>query len=554
MPAQPGPRSDQIQPDSSANVGDVMKIGLDGKPAFGPESFTQSDHSSTDHTGLMGVNDFDSTAHSSTDHTGIMGVGGGGPFGTGGLGNVTISSLIETSGDLNYNTLTVTSGGTLTCPAKRKLVVRSVGYIDVQTGGAIHVDGRGWSGGNGGHGATSISSASVDGLNSEALSPFICAGGGGGGAGTQPGTPSSTGAIQWGGFGGNSFNPTPDDFARSWSHVQDRNLVGGGGGSRQRIHLPANTLRSKGDFVSFEFHYSTTGGYGAFTNLDLDINGVLFNLVADSAGGSPGPDATFRIFGKIFYQNSTTARIIATGSVVSSTSDTLVKSFPNINPSNDNIITFNVIESGASGAPSNDALLFASLTASPLNLVEGGQLADGTTSASAGSNGSAMSADSISRATSNLASFGNGLTFYGAGGGGGGGQHDTMSGAGSPGGAGGSGSGSDLGDGSNGSTGASGDGGGGGGAGGGHLNIWCGGNLTVNASARISADGGDGGDAGAPSSGGGGGGGGGGFMSIFHSGTYLNSGTVSAAGGTGGAGNTAGGNGAAGVIIVQEIA
>ncbi|MHA2065261.1 MAG: hypothetical protein ACXABY_12870 [Candidatus Thorarchaeota archaeon] len=40
MPAQPGPRSDQIQPDSGSTPGDIMAIGDDGKPSFDPaESF-----------------------------------------------------------------------------------------------------------------------------------------------------------------------------------------------------------------------------------------------------------------------------------------------------------------------------------------------------------------------------------------------------------------------------------------------------------------------------------------------------------------------------------
>jgi hypothetical protein len=62
MPAQPGPRSDQIQPDQGGNPGDIMAIGLDGKPTFTPPI----NLGATGPTGTTGI----------TGPTGITGITG----------------------------------------------------------------------------------------------------------------------------------------------------------------------------------------------------------------------------------------------------------------------------------------------------------------------------------------------------------------------------------------------------------------------------------------------------------------------------------------------
>ena len=122
----------------------------------------------------------------------IAGMSGGGgvapAFGNGGLGDVVISTVVETSGDLHYNTLEVQAAGALTVTAGRKLVVRSISDIIVD--GAIHADGRGFPGSAGGYGGSGPSGIGegVAGSNTALDGSPALSGGGAGGGGARSGT------------------------------------------------------------------------------------------------------------------------------------------------------------------------------------------------------------------------------------------------------------------------------------------------------------------------------------------------------------------------------
>lgn len=95
----------------------------------------------------------DEPEHDSRSHVGVPGVGDTTPppaFGNGGLGDFVLNSLLETTGDLHYNTLTIQVAGVLTAVAERKLVVRVRGACVID--GALHADGRGYPGTAGGQG------------------------------------------------------------------------------------------------------------------------------------------------------------------------------------------------------------------------------------------------------------------------------------------------------------------------------------------------------------------------------------------------------------------
>lgn len=103
MPAQPGPRPDQIQPDAGSNVGDIMSIRPDGTPGFQPPTMLGST-GSTGPTGAMGQT-------GSTGPTGAVGPTGvtGSTGATGPVGSINDLSDVDTDG-----TLTPDPGDTLT--------------------------------------------------------------------------------------------------------------------------------------------------------------------------------------------------------------------------------------------------------------------------------------------------------------------------------------------------------------------------------------------------------------------------------------------------------
>lgn len=173
----------------------------------------------------------------------------------------------------------------------------------------------------------------------------------------------------------------------------------------------------------------------------------------------------------------------------------------------------------------------------------GGVAADGTSFSGGpggGGGGGGLTGNSGSGATSNGGQGGDGGAGGDDAGGGGGG------GAGNPGGSGAAG----VGVGQPGDDGDPGTGG--------TLILIVGGDLTIGASAIISADGSDGGDGGdGGSDGGGGGGSGGGTVSVLYAGILSNSGTIRADGGAGGlqfgAGSRIGGDGGAGSVRTVKI-
>lgn len=119
---------------------------------------------------------------------------GGIDFGDGSLGNVTLSTLMESSGRRNYANLTIDSSGTLAVLALRKLTVLCTGNLEIQGSSALHADGRGCpgtAGAAGGGGATggpsaAGSSAADVGTNDTLLCVTQGGTGGGGGTGANP--------------------------------------------------------------------------------------------------------------------------------------------------------------------------------------------------------------------------------------------------------------------------------------------------------------------------------------------------------------------------------
>jgi len=139
------------------------------------------------------------------DGQAISAVSGGGSadfrFGNGNDGVGSIAGTVDVAGETNYTTLDVT--GRISPPAKRKLVIRSQGLIQVLGTGSIDGDGRGFPGGAGGAGAddTVFGTPGTPGALAQGAGFAITqggAGGGGGGgntaAGPQPGTNGGTGA------------------------------------------------------------------------------------------------------------------------------------------------------------------------------------------------------------------------------------------------------------------------------------------------------------------------------------------------------------------------
>ena len=193
----------------------------------------------------------------------------------------------------------------------------------------------------------------------------------------------------------------------------------------------------------------------------------------------------------------------------------------------------------------------------------GGAAGDGAaaTAGTSGTTGSSTTGPFRSRLLDDLSfmSVGHGLVGGGGSGGGGGGGGGSLGGPGAGGAAQSSaanqvgvgvGQGADglQGYSSGGGVGGGGGSGGSGGSGGGDLEVWCGGDLTIGATGRITARGGNGGNGGTggtagvgASIGGGGGGGapgaggGGGRLLVAHAGVYTNNGIVNANGGAPGA-------------------
>lgn len=109
-------------------------------------------------------------------------------FGSGTLGDVVISSFVESSGEQHYESLTIQTGFALSALVREKLVVRVRNNLDIQGTGALHADGRGETGGAGA--ATNPvpigSNGSVGGPGTGVRSPAAAGGGGGGGGASGP--------------------------------------------------------------------------------------------------------------------------------------------------------------------------------------------------------------------------------------------------------------------------------------------------------------------------------------------------------------------------------
>jgi len=215
----------------------------------------------------------DPAEHDARSHTGVPGVSSF--YGDGGLGDVVLNSLLETSGDRNYNTLEVQGAGVIAATAGRKLVIRAIGNITVD--GAIHADGRGFPGTAGGQGGSGAGSPGfVGGASPLNGSPAMTGGGAGGGGG-------GTGSA-----GGDALD---QNFYRSTFASLDLNplLAGGtpGGGG-----LPGNTGTSPAGGINSDelARYATNFGakYRADSPLGRGGTGGGGGGAHPSLGGTGG--------------------------------------------------------------------------------------------------------------------------------------------------------------------------------------------------------------------------------------------------------------------------
>lgn len=518
--------------------------------------------------------------HDLLDHTGIPGVISSSEFGTGTLGNVTINSLVETSGENHYNTLTVQSGGTLCAAAERKLIIRSRSDITVETGGAIHADGRGFPGGTGGVGGSVTTRATLP-------TPGVYEGfahtpsggsGGGGGSGTVIAASTSTGGLR--GIGLNIAGP-----GFNLVDISSTSVTFTTASDIKSVSLPAGAITGNDDTVEITIS-GTFQNPGATTNTFTLLLGG--QTAAQFAVAVAVGTLDFILKATLYAVSSSSQYCTSIFSIENATYVSNDRRTLSVNTA----IAQSLVAQGASTGTSTIVIdCFAVDIRGPVNLGGGAPGAKGN-DGSPGGVGSAGGAATTPTTARNrlLDNYGfalRGMSLFGAGGvgGGAGGSGAFLlggAGAGGSAGAPSSRTGADLGNGGNGGAGVqssggpgTGGGGGGGGAGGGHLEIWCGGDLTVQAAARISARGGNGGNGGAggnASLGGGGGGGGGasggggGLVLALYRGSLSNLGSIdtnAGSGGSAGAGSTgpsgsggaggAGGAGAAGITITSAI-
>jgi hypothetical protein len=528
----------------------------------------------------------DEPEHDGRDHTGVMGVGSGAvppEFGDGGLGDVTLSSYLETSGDRAYNSLTIDPGGDIGVVAKRKLTLRTVGNLTVNTGRSIHADGRGWPAQAGGDGGDSGGTLPNETPGQSLPDTASVAGGGGGGGGGGPGLTAPAGFTA--GAGGSSYQTTLGSQLLRDFRVVDLAQTALTHTSvilqePYRLAIPANTLLMPGDYLDVEFaiDFTVTGGGGGSLETDVEwglgTGDTLLTVVGIAALAS-----TLIVRGRIYFLTSTTQSCVFRitwmgGATTVSEQQFLVAGTQNT--ALEQVVTFNFDRTTTVADSFAKRVGRVNLVAASLGIVpvSGGpgeppNFVLGSHGVNPGTAASAVTANGISQGTADYAAMARALSLFGAGGGGGGGG----GGLGTPplntGGAVGSVTGvAGFGDGNDGiynSPSGYGGGAGASGAGGGHLVIWCGGDVTVGAGARISANGGDGGNGSlctnGAGKGGGGGAGGGGFVGIFHAGSLTNSGTIAAPAGAAGFGDVSGGQvagnggaGSAGIVVTQKVA
>jgi len=494
-------------------------------------------------------------------------------FGNGSLGNVTISTVVEASGRLNYADLTITATGTLVATARRRIEVLATGNISVASGGKISATGRGNAGTDGGAGASGWGSVTggtrevgVDGVaaTGQALRCSASGAGGEGGVGGHYGftavyfsAPSGVG-----GSGGGRFN------------VDD-----GAGVSTNTTAFATATLRCTANFLNnenisiVEVGNSIPKAYTfetVLTNTDghVLIGATLFDSLSNLAAA-----INLGVGSGFLYASATTIHQDVTVLVApepGSAELTVTSKFPGVG--NNSAL---VSAAGATSATWTTATLTGGVGGGTGPDIDG---LDGAVGQSPTAIAAELKAALSSATFGSRHSFLGGAGGAGGGGGSGGGAGGSWAGLTGAGGAGGvfsagSQSGAGVGTGTAGANSADvnsvpgGGGGGSGGAGGGMLEIWCGGDITLTGGALIEADGGAGGAGGNTGTtgspgpralgggGGGGSGGGGGQVLVVHRGVATGlsvGGSVRALGGAGGAGGNGdfvfyhGGDGGAG--------
>ena len=516
----------------------------------------------------------DEPEHDSRSHSGVPGLAGNPEFGDGSLGPITLTSFLETDGELHYDTLVVDPGGDIAITSQRKLTIRSLGDITINTGQGVRGTGRGYLGGPGGA-AGGVSPDGEPGQPPQLPQTQLTGSGGTGGGGGE----ATSGLFGVGAPGGHTTAIVRPQIDRSWAEAQ----IGLGAvalGPIAPLHafvLPANTLGAHGEYIEAEWGFTQVVGTPA-GNLPLQIAISGSVVAADYPAGAAPTDAEARLTARCYYVDPTTAGVTVTLRVGSAGSGThpgaqVAASQSTVTIPVDWTIANTLTFEAALGGSASSTLTSLIATARAIYPRQNPVLAGGLPGipGAAGAAGIPASADRIARLLSDYAAEARALSIMGGGGSGGGAGGGT--GVVAPGAAGALGAVTGLGGLGNGgaggaSGGANGGGGGGaGGAGGGHLVFWCGGNFLVAVGAFIQCNGGDGGDGGAGGASGtdGGGAGGapgaGGFIAIFHRGTYTNLGTVEAAPGAIGPGATgamtdggASGPAAPGIVYVRKVA
>ncbi|HUS83163.1 MAG TPA: hypothetical protein VM013_07935 [Dehalococcoidia bacterium] len=537
---------------------------------------------------VLALDEFlDDAEHDAKNHAGIPGVGVASVFGDGSLGDFVLTSYLETSGELHYNSLVVGTGGDIGVEAQKKLTIRTKAACTVDPGRSIHADGRGWSGqagAIGGSRTTTIPTAFAPGSPGflSPGAPHIAGAGGGGGAG-GPCFPGANRVTS--GDGGSTTKSTLDGMPREFSAFDTRR--DSRSHSSALVHeiydlsIPANTLLAPGDYLDVEVavRFTDINSLGTMSWL-IRWGGVL---VVD-LNSVPTASGAYNIIlqGRIYFLTPTTQACVFTAYA----QNDAATPFNNPPLAQRRFITETSINTGLlqsitvnadRTSPVSDAITGQTAhvrLVSPTSLVPvvggRGEVPVAGPSGIAGANGPALTAIEIAQATADFAAMARALTIFGSGGAGGaGGSGFDIPPVNTPGVPGSVTGPAGFGNGGNGVYNSPSDFGGSGaagGAGGGHLVLWCGGDLTIGAGGRISANGGAGGNGSSTGNsgggeGGGGGGGGGGFVGAFHGGAFVNNGTFEAAGGLGGFGNTgfgqdagSGGNGSDGIAVARKVA
>ncbi len=515
------------------------------------------------------------------------GMSGGGLFGDGNLGDFTLTAYLETSGELHYNSLVIGAGGSIGVTAKQKLSLRTVENLTVDAGRSIHADGRGWSGqtggvGGAGWGAPMVAATSPGVMVPESIGAGVAGVGGSGGGGAPAIAPNVLSSSSGGSSYASTLAPaqsilrdfydqdmTQTEFSHILSLTQEvLNLT-----------IPANTLLVPGDYLDFETVISNEPRNGA-GNLTFVV-AFGGQTILSIGGFSSTADHTTLIRGRIYYDDNGQQRCSFSffnfGTLSGGTWEIFAPALT-VSTGVSQSLTVNVNATGPVDYTSVTPLSAQVNLVTPINFnpaVAGGagllpNLSIGVHAVNHGTAGTVLTAAELNQAGADYAALARGQSLFGGGGAGGGAgagfsilPTNTPGTPGSVTGVSGFGHGGDAVYNNPSDLGGS---GGAGGAGGGHLVIWCGGDLTIGAGARISADGGDGGDGcytgnSGAGEGAGAGGGGGGFVGVFYAGTLTNNGTITASGGAGGNGNTGsgqqagnGGAGATGITVVQKVA